>query len=292
VPPTLPQCLAALRAGEVVPVELRIVREPAGAGPAAARNRGASGCEADVLVFVDADVTVHPDALARIRQRFAADPDLGALFGAYDAAPAARGAVSRFRNLLHHHVHARAAGPAETFWAGLGAVRSDAFAAAGGFDAGLFPRPAVEDIELGGRLSRAGVRIELDPEVRGTHLKRWTLGSMLRTDFGARALPWIRLILAGRAPAGALNAGPRGRLDATLSLLAVLGLLARRPLTAAAALAGLAASERRLLGLLHLRGGVSLAALGMPLLVLHNLTAAAAVPVALAAHARERGGRR
>ena len=56
-------------------------------------------------------------------ERFAADPTLSALFGAYDDLPAAPGIVSNFRNLLHHHVHHRNAGPAETFWTGLGAVR-------------------------------------------------------------------------------------------------------------------------------------------------------------------------
>ncbi|MGH7896935.1 MAG: acetone carboxylase subunit gamma, partial [Candidatus Binatia bacterium] len=42
---------------------------------------------------------------------------------------------SRFRNLLHRHVHQEGAGPATTFWAGLGAIRREAFERVGGFDA-------------------------------------------------------------------------------------------------------------------------------------------------------------
>src|SRR5205807_8681242 len=62
-----------------------------------------------------------------------------------------------------------------TFWAGLGAVRRDAFEAVGGFDAERYLVPSVEDIDLGARLATTGHRIELDPAVQGTHLKAWSL---------------------------------------------------------------------------------------------------------------------
>ena len=45
------------------------------------------------------------------------------------------------------------------------------------------------------RLHAAGRRIVLDPAVHGTHLKRWTLRSMVRTDFAARGAPWVALAL-------------------------------------------------------------------------------------------------
>src|SRR5207248_11244099 len=122
--PTLDRCLDSLRSGAD---ELVVVTEPAGAGPAEARNLGAARATGDVLVFVDSDVVVHPDALERMRAAFAGDETLTAVFGCYDDAPEADGVVSRFRNLLHHHVHRAAAGQADTFWAGLGAVRSRAF---------------------------------------------------------------------------------------------------------------------------------------------------------------------
>src|SRR6187551_202873 len=71
-PPTLERAEAALEAGSRKPDRLVLQRDPAGGGPAAARNQGAAACEADVLVFVDSDVEVHPDALALIERRFAA----------------------------------------------------------------------------------------------------------------------------------------------------------------------------------------------------------------------------
>src|SRR4051812_41450149 len=80
-PPGLERCLAALEAGEYCPEELIVQREPAHAGPAVARNLGAAATTADVLVFVDSDVEIHPDALSRIRERFAVNPALAAVFG-------------------------------------------------------------------------------------------------------------------------------------------------------------------------------------------------------------------
>src|SRR5690349_12138899 len=74
-PPTLERARAALEAGSRRPDELIVERGGSG-GPAAARNLGAAASQADVLVFVDADVEVDADALRQIEQRLAADPEL------------------------------------------------------------------------------------------------------------------------------------------------------------------------------------------------------------------------
>ena len=164
-------------------------------GPAYSRNRGAEASRGEVLVFVDADVVVHPDTLGRIATTLARRPEVSALFGSYDVRPAAQGIVSQYRNLLHHYVHLRAVGEAETFWSGLGAMRRSVFFEAGMFDEWHYARPQIEDIELGRRLRRQGHRILLDPAVQATHLKEWTFWRMIANDFRNRGLPWMRLML-------------------------------------------------------------------------------------------------
>lgn len=280
-PPTLDRCLAALaRSDERHAVD--VVTEPPGSGPAAARNAGARRCAGEILVFVDADVEVHPDALGRLRETLERDADLAAVFGAYDDRPAAATTVSRFRNLLHHHVHAGSPGPATTFWAGLGAVRREAFDAVGGFDAQRYPRPSIEDIELGMRLHAAGRRIVLDPAVRGTHLKRWTLASMLRTDLAARGAPWVALRLErGGEGGGALNLAWRQRLAAGSAVVALAAALSGRGRLAAAALAAMIAPNAGFYALLGRLGGPRLALSGVPLHLVHHLTAAASVPAGI-----------
>jgi glycosyltransferase involved in cell wall biosynthesis len=176
-------------------------------GPSYARNRGAEVSQGDILVFVDADVLVKPGTLSQFLAVFREHPDVCAVFGAYDADPTAPGFVSQYRNLIHHYVHQRNAGEAATFWSGCGAVRKSAFVRAGMFDEWHFGRPQIEDIELGGRLREFGGRILLRPEIQATHLKQWTLGGMLRTDFVDRGVPWMRLLIQRRQALtqGALN---------------------------------------------------------------------------------------
>ena len=172
---------------------VRLVNGPA--GPAFARNRGAEVARGSVLVFVDADVCIHPDALRRMTEILEREADVSAVFGAYDATPGAGGLISQYRNLLHRYVHQRDAGDAVTFWAGCGAVRADVFARCGGFDEAP-SIVAVEDIELGYRMSARGHRIVLRPEIQGKHLKRWTLRSMILTDVRYRGIPWMRLLMS------------------------------------------------------------------------------------------------
>lgn len=163
-------------------------------GPAHARNNGAQVARGEWLVFVDADVRLLPGTLRRLRTATAAPGKLVALFGTYDADPPAPGVVSQFRNLHHRYVHLRSAGPVDTFWAGCGAVQRDAFLAVGGFDATRFPRPQIEDIELGYRLRDRGGEIRVDPQVQGAHLKNWTFRGGTVTDLLHRGVPWVQLL--------------------------------------------------------------------------------------------------
>jgi glycosyltransferase involved in cell wall biosynthesis len=283
-PPTLRSCLDAIRAADEPPEELIVVGD--GRGPADARNRGAADATGDVLVFVDADVVVHSDAFARIRRAFAAEPSLDALFGSYDDRPAAPGTVSAFRNLLHHHVHQEGAGAATTFWAGLGAVRRNVFQEAGGFDAARYPRPSVEDIDLGTRLSEAGRRIELDPALQGTHLKAWSLAGMVETDLWDRGVPWVELLLRYSARSEALNLGWRHRASAVASVAAALSVLGGRWRRAVVALGVLVALNHSFYALLARRRGRLEAVTGVGLHALHHVTGALSVPIALLEHLR------
>jgi hypothetical protein len=204
-------------------------------GPAYARNRGCRVARGAVIVFVDADVCVHAGTLRQFARLFARDSTVGAAFGSYDVTPAAPGLVSQYRNLLHCYRHHRCAGEAETFWAGCGAVRRAVFVDAGMFDEWRYPRPQIEDIELGGRIRALGHRIVLCPEIQGTHLKRWTLWDMIRADLWNRGVPWTRLLVqqGTMTRAATLNLRPIERLKTALTsaalVCAALALLMREP---------------------------------------------------------------
>ena len=293
----LPECLAALQRAATADTEIivvddastdgsaaraecagvRVLRLPHNAGPGGARNQGAALARGDILFFVDSDVAVAPDAIRRVVALFEGRPEVSAVFGSYDASPRAPGLVSQYRNLLHHFVHQTGNPEASTFWSGCGAVRRAIFAEAGGFDDAGFGQ-VVEDIELGYRIRRTGHRILLDKDLQGTHLKAWTLRSLIRTDVKYRAIPWSRLIMEQGSP-NDLNLKTDQRLSAALVLL-LLGSMLFAPfrpmllLVALGAFVAVTALNRALYGFFLTHRGLLFAAGAIPLHLLYYLYSA------------------
>lgn len=220
----LGRCLAALHQSDRAPLETIVVDDGSkddtadmarglGAkvlstghrrGPAYARNLGAKIATGDVLWFLDSDVCVKPDTLAKIAHSFEADPELDALMGSYDSTPGSQDFLSQYRNLMHAYFHQTGAERACTFWSGCGAIRREVFHEHSGFSES-YGRPAIEDIELGYRLIRARRKIVLDRTVLVTHLKRWTFWGLVKTDILDRGIPWTELILRDRFMPNDLN---------------------------------------------------------------------------------------
>ncbi len=199
--------------------QFRYLRIEGPGGPARARNRGVNQVDAQYVVFIDADVCVHKDTLARFAEAFAADPKVDAVIGSYDEDPADPSFLSQYKNLFHHYVHHNSDGEIKTFWSGCGAMRRELFLAFGGFDEERYRRPAIEDIELGTWMSAAGHKIVLDSRIKGKHLKRWTLQNLLKTDIFDRGIPWTRLMLRAGALANTLNVKPTQRISVALAYL-------------------------------------------------------------------------
>ena len=238
-----------------------------------------------MLVFVDADVVVHADALDRIRARLR-DPALDAVFGSYDDAPEAPGRSRAFAtcstttSTTRAPGRRRASGPG---WAPCAARRSTR-------PAGSIPSAAGSRTSSSGRgWSQAGARIELDPAIQGTHLKRYTLAlDAARRHCRARdpvGRPDARRPRAAQLAERRRQAPGRGvcwrsaRPSARAALPAGRG---RRSLGAFAALnADLYATIAR-------RRGRAEAAAAVPLHVLHHVSATAAIPAGVALHLRRR----
>jgi len=195
----------------------RVIATGGRCGPAAARNLGAASANGSILWFVDSDVVIAGDAAEHISRALVGGP--AAVFGSYDDKPAARNFLSQYKNLVHHFYHQIGRRDASTFWAGCGAVWKDAFLEVGGFDAARYPRPSIEDIELGYRLREAGGRIQLAPELQGTHLKVWTLKGLLVTELRDRAIPWAMLLLSGAGGGNDLNIAMTERFRALIACL-------------------------------------------------------------------------
>lgn len=278
-------------AAEYADVVVRLRGRPR--GPAYARNRGVEVSRGEVVVFVDADVCVHDDVLSKFAALCRTQPDVAAAFGSYDANPPARGVISQFRNLLHHHVHQSNAGDAETFWAGCGAVRRAVLLEIGLMDAWHFRRPQIEDIELGRRLRRSGHRILLRPDIQCAHLKRWTLRNMVTTDFKDRGTPWMWMLLA-EGPAGTpatLNLKAREKVCTLLVAVVAVLLLAAGWFGSVWLLAGALAAALMIVALNHSfyrrltrARGITFAAAAVPLHLVFYFTGGLAAVAGVMLH--------
>jgi GT2 family glycosyltransferase len=201
----------------------RVLRLDRNRGPAHARNRGVEVASGAIVLFVDADVRVHPDAIA-VAVDAMRDPGVTAVFGSYDETPGDPGFVSQYKNLFHHWVHQHARTEASTFWTGCGAIRRATFLAIGGFNEG-YRRPSIEDIELGFRLRAAGCRIRLEKRMLASHAKRWRLLDLLRTDVLLRGVPWIALMLRDRHAPRDLNLSSASKIATLVAGLFVVSVL-------------------------------------------------------------------
>ncbi len=191
-------------------------------GPARARNVGAQAANGDILLFIDADVTLHRDCMGLVVAFFQENPCVPAVFGTYDNTPFEPDFFSQYKNLFHRYTHQNAHAHASTFWGACGAVKRNVFFKIGAFDE-RFTRPSIEDIELGYRLTKAGYHIRLLKNLQVKHLKHWDFKTLLKTDILHRAIPWTRLLQQQEIPRD-LNLKIKDRISCALVFIVVAGI--------------------------------------------------------------------
>lgn len=201
---------------------VKVIAAPSNGGQSRARNLGVHEAQGQLLFFVDSDVVTTADTLRSMAAFLEERPELDGVFGCYSSwGYREEPSLSRFRNLLHRHVHQRGRGPIQSFWSGLGALRKSTFEMCGGFDESL---QGIEDVELGKRMSDRGARLFLEPAFEGRHLKCWSWRSMIVTDIFVRAKPWVYLALHGRTPRQGLNLSPANSIGPLLLCATLLSL--------------------------------------------------------------------
>ena len=186
-------------------------------GPGHGRNVASRRATSQLLLFVDADVVISPTCLATLIADMQ-ENGATAAFASYDNQPRSTRVAGLYANLRHHFVHQNSTREATTFWSGVGLIDRQVFLDVGGYDEVMFAQPSIEDVELGMRLKAHGHRIRLVPEALAKHCKDWTLWRVWHTDVVRRALPWSRLLLAGKSDGADLNLSSAERIKALLAV--------------------------------------------------------------------------
>lgn len=202
----------------------KVIRNSVSYGPAIARNLGAAIATGDIILFLDADVTLLPQTIAKIETVFSQDMEMAALIGSYDDNPGATNFLSQYKNIFNHYTHQQANEEASTFWGACGAIRREIFETIGGFNES-YHLPSVEDIELGYRLKEAGYQIRLCKDIQIKHLKQWFVISLIKADIFQRAIPWTILLFKYDKIINDLNLNWQNRASVLLIYLTIILIL-------------------------------------------------------------------
>jgi hypothetical protein len=165
-------------------------------GAAYARNRGAEIARAPVIAFVDPDVVVHPDTLARMLRRLWTQSSLDAVTASHDYPDRAENWVSQYWQLLHR-LGERTQGTSANVASPCTAIRKEIFLSVGMYDEWRFSSAPLEGLELANRLESAGHRVALCKDAEATHVKSWNVPEVMgevwrRSALLARSLGYHR----------------------------------------------------------------------------------------------------
>jgi hypothetical protein len=196
---TLPRCLEALVhalpvGAEIVVVDdgsrddsaavasrfpVRVLRHTQSRGASAARNTGLAASDAALVAFVDADVVVRPDALARLVATLAAAPDACGANGVLALDLSTPGLMSAFANTSIHYQHLCHGERVASAFTSVCILRRAALVKMGGWEADT--SRYADDVATRWHLPPGS--IHLDVGAQGEHLKRVSLRGLLKHRF-------------------------------------------------------------------------------------------------------------
>lgn len=194
---TLPACLQAVRASSVRDYELIVVdcgsqddtvaiarryadhvlQLDGAPSRSAARNCGVEAASGRVVVNIDADVVVRPDALALIADYFSSHPEVDAVTGLLSKEHPHQNFCSQYKNLYMHDTFQQLPERVTFLHGSIHAFRRQAARPYGDVVR------VADDTALGQQLAAEGKRIAFVRALEVIHLKRYDMWSLIKNDF-------------------------------------------------------------------------------------------------------------
>lgn len=160
----------------------RVITAEEGAGANAARNLGAREGKGDIFVFIDSDIVIKRETILGIVERLE-EEYLDAVVGIYTARHRNDSLFSQYKNLWIRYSYLKSQPAIDWMFGAISGIRRTAFENIGGFNVELLAQHGNDDLEMGKRLARQNVKIELDLEIEVEHLKEYNLISFVKNEF-------------------------------------------------------------------------------------------------------------
>lgn len=148
------------------------------AGASGARNAGAISSQGDILLFIDADCLLTPEALTIASEALQKHGHSVIVGGTYTLLPYDKQFFSIFQSVFIHFFETKNCMNPDYIATHAMLINKKIF-----FDNGAFSEnfmPILEDVEFSHRLRRAGVKMVMEPQLLVTHVFNFSLMRSLR----------------------------------------------------------------------------------------------------------------
>jgi glycosyltransferase involved in cell wall biosynthesis len=169
-----------------------LIRLDQNQGAAVARNIGAKQARGNILLFIDSDVIIMNDTMAKIQSTFT-QKKADVVVGIYAAQHPFEGIASNYKNLHLRYTRMIMEEEVHIFDGSCVAIQKEVFDRVSGFDENI-KILAGEDWDLANRISETGYRIILDKSIPFIHRKYYTVSNLFQTDL-RKAFGVIKLML-------------------------------------------------------------------------------------------------
>lgn len=158
-------------------------------GSGYARKMGIDHARAEILCFVDSDIVIRPNTTSMIMDFFNQHPETDAITGLLSAEHSNQDFFSQYKNLYMHYIFKCLPERVTFLFGSICAIRKGAITSAFDFNMRYTP-----DTEFGQQLFLRGKRIIFLKDLEVTHLKQYTLRSLVLNDFKV-PFSWARLFI-------------------------------------------------------------------------------------------------
>ncbi len=171
-------------------------------GVAHSRNLGVEKAGSGILIFVDSDIVVPTGRIFQLVNSLKEKPGILAVAGIYSDNTKGFNFISDFKNLDLAYRGQLCGGYVKYFGTAFFAIKKSTFIEAGGFSI-EFKGATAEDLDFGYKVSKGKPVMFSDKSISVDHLKKYSLLSMLKTDF-QRIINMMRIVKVsgGRYKAG------------------------------------------------------------------------------------------
>lgn len=157
----------------------KLVRLQERSGAAAARNAGARESEGDILFFTDSDCLLQPDTLSAADAAITGREDR-VFGGTYTKVPYDDDFFSAFQSAFINYSETKKKEP-DYIASHAMVIERELFVKSNGFPGDFLP--IIEDVEFSHRLRRAGIKLEMAPDILVQHIFGFSFRKSLANAF-------------------------------------------------------------------------------------------------------------